>query len=86
MKVTQMSAVSPTPPIVKPVVQVTHTVPTTKSVPLPGNLGKILAGFDKDDYILLGLIAVLIFEGCDDYILLAALGYLFIMGINFQKN
>ena len=50
------------------------------------NLSKILSEFDKDDYILLGIIAVLIFEGCDDYILLAALGYLFIMGINFQKT
>lgn len=50
------------------------------------NLSKIFSELDKDDYILLGIIAVLIFEGCDDYILLAALGYLFIMGINFQKT
>jgi len=41
---------------------------------------RILSNFEKDDYILLGLIAVLVFEGCDDYILLAALGYLFLMG------
>lgn len=45
------------------------------------NLSDILSRFEKDDYILLGLIAVLVFEGCDDYILLAALGYLFFMGI-----
>ena len=45
------------------------------------DLKKIFEGFEKDDYILLGLIAVLVFEGCDDYILLAALGYLFVMGI-----
>ena len=44
------------------------------------DIGKILARFEKDDYILAGLILVLVFEGCDDYILLAALGYLFLMG------
>ena len=45
------------------------------------NIRKILNGFKTDDYILLGIIIVLMLEGCDDYILLAALGYLFIMGI-----
>lgn len=45
------------------------------------NVGDILSRLKKDDYILLGIIAVLVFEGCDDYILLAALGYLFFMGI-----
>ncbi len=45
------------------------------------NIKKILNGFKTDDYILLGIIIVLMLEGCDDYILLAALGYLFIMGI-----
>ena len=44
------------------------------------DIKRILSRFEKDDYILIGLIAVLVFEGCDDYILLAALGYLFIMG------
>lgn len=44
------------------------------------NIKKILSQFEKDDYILAGLILVLVFEGCDDYILLAALGYLFLMG------
>ena len=55
-----------------------------KSMPARKNgtdIKKILSGFEKDDYILLGIIAVLVFEGCDDYILLAALGYLFFMGI-----
>ena len=47
---------------------------------LPGIFQK-LGNFKTDDYILLGIIAVLFFEGCDDYILLAALGYLFVMGI-----
>ena len=54
-----------------------------KSAPPVNNgidLKRILSNFEKDDYILLGLIAVLVFEGCDDYILLAALGYLFLMG------
>ena len=45
------------------------------------DLGKLLSGFEKDDYILAGIIIFLIFEGCDDYILLAALGYLFFMGL-----
>jgi len=45
------------------------------------NVGEIFSRLQKDDYILLGIIAVLVFEGCDDYILLAALGYLFFMGI-----
>lgn len=44
------------------------------------DIKKILSEFEKDDYILAGLIIVLMLEGCDDYILLAALGYLFIMG------
>ena len=44
------------------------------------DIKKLFSGFEKDDYILAGLIAVLVFEGCDDYILLAALGYLFIKG------
>ncbi len=42
---------------------------------------RIFEKFEKDDYILAGIILVLIFEGCDDYILLAALGYLFFMGL-----
>ena len=37
--------------------------------------------FKKDDWILLGLIAVLIMEGSTDYILLCALGYLFLVGL-----
>ncbi len=53
------------------------TVPATNNGP---DIKRILSNFEKDDYILLGLIAVLVFEGCDDYILLAALGYLFLMG------
>lgn len=44
------------------------------------DIRKILSRFETDDYILAGLILVLVLEGCDDYILLAALGYLFIMG------
>lgn len=48
------------------------------------DIKKILSRFEKDDYILAGLIIVLVLEGCDDYILLAALGYLFIMGLKEQ--
>ncbi len=46
-----------------------------------GGLMKLLNGFQNDDYIILGIIFVLFFEGCDDYLLIAALGYLFVMGI-----
>lgn len=58
--------------------------PSVASIPQQKNgfdVGGILSRLQKDDYILLGLIAVLVFEGCDDYILLAALGYLFFMGL-----
>ena len=44
-------------------------------------LKKIFSLFGSDDYILAGIILVLIFEGCEDYVLLCALGYLFIMGL-----
>lgn len=44
-------------------------------------IAKLIGNFQMDDYILIGIIAVLFFEGCDDYMLLAALGYLFLMGI-----
>ncbi len=46
-----------------------------------GGIFEKLNSLKKDDYILLGIIAVLFFEGSDDYILLTALGYLFLMGI-----
>lgn len=59
------------------------------SVSIPASQGRarrrksiqsFLDTFDTDDYILAGIIVVLIMEGCEDYVLLAALGYLFIMG------
>ena len=81
MRVTQMNAFPAPASVNKPVVQQTYTAPSPSPAPVMGNMGKLLSGFDKDDYILLGLIAVLIWEGCDDYILLAALGYLFFMGV-----
>ena len=46
-------------------------------------LSRIFSKFETDDYILAAIIIVLILEGCDDYILLAALGYLFIMGLEW---
>ncbi len=60
------------------VVQLVSTAPFRKADAF--DIKNILAKFEKDDYILAGIILVLIFEGCDDYILLAALGYLFFMG------
>lgn len=81
MKVTQMNSLSPK----KIPVPVPDEIPVARPMPsgrnLSYNIKEMLSKFNEDDYILLGLIAVLIFEGCDDYILLAALGYLFFMGV-----
>ena len=78
MRVTQMPATgghnikrAGAPAAVKPVLP-----PKSSGI----DIKNILSQFEKDDYILAGLILVLVFEGCDDYILLAALGYLFLMG------
>lgn len=78
MRVTQMPATGGhnikrvgTPAVGKSVLE-----PTGSGI----DIKKILSQFEKDDYILAGLILVLVLEGCDDYILLAALGYLFLMG------
>jgi len=40
------------------------------------NLNKLLNNFKDDDFIILGVILLLVFEGTDDFILLIALGYL----------
>lgn len=81
MRVTQMSthtsgrnlAANPEKPV--------YSNGQPNSVPEKNSIGKILSRFEKDDYILLGIIAVLVWEGCEDYILLAVLGYLFFMGV-----
>lgn len=52
--------------------------------PSPPPRQKTISGiknFRTDDWILLGIIAALIFDGSDDYLLICALGYLFIMGL-----
>ncbi len=88
MRVIQMPA-SPknakkcAPPMSNPVSNATNTEinkGTRKGINFKELLSK-LEMFEKDDYILAGIIVTLMLEGCDDYILLAALGYLFIMGI-----
>ena len=77
MKVTQMPATGRHNTSVR-----TYSLPKSPPGQKGGlNVGEVFSRLEKDDYILLGLIAVLVFEGCDDYILLAALGYLFFMGI-----
>ena len=83
MRVVQMNAFSSPPEKGNEVAKrEKNVVPENKSERVSSyNIRKILNGFKADDYILLGIIIVLMFEGCDDYILLAALGYLFIMGI-----
>ena len=75
MKVTQMSTTS------KGARSPASIPPVSMQKPTGFDIGKILSRFETDDYILAGIILVLIFEGCDDYILLAALGYLFFMGL-----
>lgn len=47
----------------------------------PKAFGLNFSNFKKDDWLLLGIIAVLVMEGSDDYVLLCALGYLFAMGL-----
>ncbi len=78
MRVTQMNAFSAPPQKSAPP---SFLPPVPPKSPLPVGVRRILSQFKTDDYILAGIIAVLIFEGCDDYILLLALGYLFFMGI-----
>lgn len=83
MRVVQMNAFSSPPEKGNKVVKrEKNVVPENKSERVSSyNIRRILNGFKTDDYILLGIIIVLMLEGCDDYILLAALGYLFIMGV-----
>lgn len=86
MRVTQMSAFSESKykyPPKKTQAGSGRAVPTAINGTL-SNFKRIFSKFETDDYILAGLIIVLILEGCDDYVLLAALGYLFIMG--FKEN
>ena len=80
MRVTQMSAFSvPQKQTDRKIASVQPPMP--RQIQGGINLKKLISEFSTDDYILAGIILVLIFEGCDDYILLATLGYLFIMGI-----
>ena len=83
MRVTQMNAF-PERENIKPYAP----YPAVHRISSPVNgtakkLSRIFSKFETDDYILAAIIIVLILEGCDDYILLAALGYLFIMGLEW---
>ncbi len=88
MRVTQMSAFSESkykyPEKRNTIISNGMRQPSVNSI--ASNLKNLLSNFETDDYILAGLIIVLIFEGCDDYVLLAALGYLFIMGFKENKG
>jgi len=86
MRVTQMSAFSESKykyPSKKTQSSFDAVIPPTINKTL-SSFNKILSKFETDDYILAGILIVLILEGCDDYVLLAALGYLFVMG--FKEN
>ena len=79
MRVTQMPATAQKRERREVVFAPSHSLAATEKGGI--DLKKILSRFEKDDYILAGLIIVLVLEGCEDYVLLAALGYLFIMGL-----
>ena len=74
MRVVQMNPSSAPPK------ERTYALPPPQTPPVQKKVLDI-KNFKKDDWILLGIIAALIFEGSDDYILLCALGYLFIIGL-----
>ncbi|MBQ7876473.1 MAG: hypothetical protein IJ316_04205 [Clostridia bacterium] len=78
MKVTRMSPFSQVSrPIAPAVIQSRQN-----TAELPKEIfGLNFSNFKKDDWLLLGIIAVLIMEGSTDYVLLCALGYLFIVGL-----
>lgn len=59
--------------------------PYQKSSPgLPESFNQILSQFKKDDLLLIGIILILLGDGCDDKELLIILGLLFISDkINF---
>ena len=80
MRVTQMST-KPSPRTAKAAGTPEYRVPVNNGPYGKGKLLQLLSEFEKDDYLLAGIIIVLIAEGCEDYILLAALGYLFVMGL-----
>ena len=81
MRVTQMST-KPAPHTTKATgTPEQHRVPVNNAPYGNGRLSRLLSEFETDDYLLAGIIIVLIAEGCEDYILLAALGYLFVMGL-----
>ena len=75
MRVVQMHPFSPPP------VQKSAAAPAE---PLPKATRTFFdfKNFKTDDWLLLGLIAVLILDGSEDYVLLCALGYLFLMGFS----
>lgn len=77
MKVTPMS-----PFAKKPTAPPNMPIPPKKSQNSPVRpFGLNFSSFQNDDWLLLGIISLLIFEGSEDYTLLCALGYLFIVGL-----
>ena len=45
---------------------------------LPGNIKGFLSGLKKDDLIIIGIVLILLGEGCRDKELLIMLGFLFV--------
>ena len=68
-------------PVKEPIV--TDTVdeePCQGEEAVPVLVNKPEVNFNKDDYILIGLILILLMNGCDDWLLLIVLGYLLFTG------
>ncbi|MGM9552506.1 MAG: hypothetical protein ACI3XA_09665 [Clostridia bacterium] len=83
MRVIQMSPFSsPSQSYTAPTSNVVLLPQTKEPGPIKNKGFKIdFKNFKQDDWILLGIIIILVLEGSDDYVLLCALGYLFVVGL-----
>ena len=67
-------------PVAEPPIPLPEEVPCPCEEIEPTITVKPGVSFDRDDYLLIGLILILLMNGCDDYLLLIVLGYLLIAG------
>ena len=52
--------------------------PSPSYPPSPSNFNDIISSFKKDDLLILGIVLILLGEGCRDKELLLTLGFLFV--------
>ncbi len=69
-------------PCVEPPIEIPEELPCSCEDIKPVIVPKSTPSFDKDDFLLIGLILILLMNGCEDYLLLIVLGYLLITGNN----